>query len=68
MKREGRLGDIKLLTPSEEHRLLYEFNDTAVEYPRDKTIVELFEEQVARTPGNVAVVFEAGTTLLSTVK
>jgi non-ribosomal peptide synthetase component F len=39
--------------------LLYEFNDTAVEYPQDKTIVELFEEQVVRTPDNVAVVFEA---------
>ena len=39
--------------------MLYEFNDTAVEYPQDKTIVELFEEQVVRTPDNVAVVFEA---------
>src|SRR5207342_174996 len=57
-KGEGRLRDITLLTPSQEHRLLYEFNDTTVEYPQDKTIVELFEEQVARTPGNVAVVFE----------
>ena len=29
-----------------------------MEYPRDKTIHELFEEQVERTPDNVAVVFE----------
>ncbi|MCH7324069.1 amino acid adenylation domain-containing protein, partial [Solibacillus sp. MA9] len=27
-------------------------------YPRDKTIQELFEEQVERTPNNIAVVFE----------
>ena len=54
-----RLEDISLITPSEEQRLLYEFNNTTVEYPRDKTIVDLFEEQVARTPGNLAVVFEA---------
>ncbi|MFP3577845.1 AMP-binding protein, partial [Brevibacillus sp. SIMBA_040] len=34
------------------------FNDSASEYPNDKTIVQLFEEQVGRTPDHVAVVFE----------
>ncbi|WP_133054661.1 AMP-binding protein, partial [Niastella populi] len=42
----------------EKHKLLVTFNDTAVAYPKDKTIVDLFEEQVAKTPGNIAVVFE----------
>ena len=37
---------------------MYEFNDTFVEYPRDKTIVDLFEEQVEKTPNNIALVFE----------
>ncbi|MCP5046299.1 MAG: amino acid adenylation domain-containing protein [bacterium] len=32
------------------------FNDTAAEYPADKTIHQLFEEQVLRTPGNIAAV------------
>ena len=27
-------------------------------YPRDKTIYQLFEEQVIKTPNNTAVVFE----------
>src|SRR5690606_10754061 len=39
-------------------KLLYEFNDTYTDYPRDKTIQQLFEEQVEKTPDNIAVVFE----------
>ncbi|PFJ12093.1 AMP-binding protein, partial [Bacillus cereus] len=38
--------------------LLYEFNDTKVDYPKEKTIHQLFQEQVERTPENIAVVFE----------
>ncbi len=41
-----------------KEKLLYEFNNTESEYPKDKTIHELFEEQVWRTPDNLAVVFE----------
>ena len=51
------LGDIELLTKPEKSRLISEFNHSA-EYPRDKTIVSLFEEQVKKTPDNVAVSFE----------
>ena len=29
-----------------------------MEYPSDKTVVELFEEQVSKTPNNIAVVYE----------
>ena len=52
------LNDIDIVTPEEKHKILYEFNNTAVEYPRDKTIIDLFEEQVEKTPDNIAVVFE----------
>ena len=38
--------------------LLKEFNATAEDYPGDRTIVDLFEEQAARTPEEVAVIFE----------
>jgi non-ribosomal peptide synthetase component F len=54
----NKISDIKLLTKDEEQKLLTQFNDTASEYPKDKTIVDLFEEQVSKTPDNVAVVFE----------
>ncbi|MEJ7675710.1 MAG: hypothetical protein WKF59_24140 [Chitinophagaceae bacterium] len=40
------------------HQLLHQFNDTFVAYPRDKTIIDLFHEQVIKTPDKIAVVFE----------
>ena len=55
---EKRLKQIKLLSEEEERQLLVDFNDTEAEYPRNKTIHGLFEEQVERTPENTAVVFE----------
>ncbi len=43
-----KIGLLPMLTAAEEHQLLVEFNDTAVDYPKDKTIVDLFEEQVVK--------------------
>ncbi|MFH0901105.1 MAG: amino acid adenylation domain-containing protein, partial [Pseudomonadota bacterium] len=53
-----RIGRLPLLTEAEGHRLLVEWNDTAVDYPRERCIHELFEEQAARTPDAVAVEHE----------
>lgn len=36
--------------------LLHDFNDTAIDYPRDKCVHTLFEEQVKRTPDKTAVI------------
>ena len=52
------ISTINYLSALEKKKLLEDFNDTAVDYPRDKTLVDLFEEQVERTPDNVAVVYE----------
>ncbi len=43
------------LTEQEHRSLVVEYNNTAAEYPSDKTIVELFEAQVARTPNDQAI-------------
>ena len=51
-----RLADISAVTYSEKQRLLYSFNDTAVNYPKDKCVHALFEKQVERTPDKTAVV------------
>ena len=51
------LGDINVLSKEEQHKVLYEFNETFTEYPRDKTIHQLFEEQARKTPDKVALVF-----------
>lgn len=48
---------LPLLSESERLQILFEWNNTAVEYPHDKCIHELFEEQVMRTPGAVAAEF-----------
>ncbi|WP_281925842.1 condensation domain-containing protein, partial [Flavobacterium collinsii] len=55
---EMPIHEIDYLTKEEEQELLVGFNDTAVSYPKDKTIIDLFEDQVAGTPNNIAVVFE----------
>ncbi|MDZ7969524.1 MAG: amino acid adenylation domain-containing protein [Nostoc sp. DedSLP03] len=53
-----RISQLPILTASEQQQLLVEWNDTSVDYPIDKCIHQLFEEQVERTPDAVAVVFE----------
>jgi amino acid adenylation domain-containing protein/FkbM family methyltransferase len=51
------IQQLDYLSRKEKHQLLVEFNDTAAEYQDDKTIIELFEEQVSKTPEDVALVF-----------
>ncbi len=55
---ERRISKLPLLTEAEQHQLLVEWNDTEADYPKDKCIHELFEDQVERTPDADAVVFE----------
>lgn len=47
-----------LLNELERQQVLVEWNQTQVTYPSNKTVHQLFEEQVEKTPNNVAVVFE----------
>ncbi len=49
------VDELPILTETEQRQLLYEWNDTFTDYPRDKCLHELFEEQVARTPDAIAV-------------
>jgi amino acid adenylation domain-containing protein len=57
---EQRLSDLPILSETERQQLLVEFNDTKTDYPKDKCLHQLFEEQIRRTPDAIAVVFEAG--------
>src|SRR5258708_25918102 len=47
-----------LLGEEERRRILKEWNDTGREYAGERCVHELFEEQVRKTPGAVAVVFK----------
>ncbi|MCU0288094.1 MAG: amino acid adenylation domain-containing protein, partial [Acidobacteria bacterium] len=53
---ELEIRDITFLTGEEKNRILYEFNDIAVKYPKDKTIHQLFGGQAERIPDNIALV------------
>ncbi len=55
---EQRISRLPLLTPEERERMLGTWNATRAGYPQEKTIPQLFAEQVARTPHATAVVFE----------
>jgi non-ribosomal peptide synthetase component F len=46
------------LPAEERHRVLMEWNDTAVDYPADRCVHELFAEQVDRAPDAIALAFE----------
>ncbi len=51
------ISQIEMLTKGEKEQILVDFNDTKKEYPKDKTLSLVFEEQVERTPNAVAVIF-----------
>ena len=52
------VSQLPLLTESEQHQLLVEWNQTTADYPASYCIHQLFEAQVEATPDQVAVVFE----------
>ncbi|MGB8195200.1 MAG: amino acid adenylation domain-containing protein [Chitinophagaceae bacterium] len=52
------LSDLQILSATEEKLLTEEINTSATTYPANKNIVDLFEEQAARTPPIPALVFE----------
>jgi len=55
---QARISELPILTDAAKHQLLVEWNDTERDYPKDKRIEQLFEEQVQRAPDAVSVVFD----------
>lgn len=53
-----RVTQLPILTTEEQHQLLVEWNNTEADYPLDKSLHQLFEEQVAQNPEGIAVIFE----------
>ncbi|NEP60537.1 MAG: amino acid adenylation domain-containing protein, partial [Symploca sp. SIO2G7] len=52
------VAELPLLSEAERHQLLVKWNETESEYPTNRCIHQLFEEQVEKTPDAVAVVFK----------
>ncbi len=53
-------GNLPLLDAMEVHRILKEWNDTAVDYGEGACIHSLFEAQAAKTPEATALIFPQG--------
>ena len=56
--KDVNIENIRIMSKEEESKILNEFNNTYTDYPRNKTVIELFEEQVEKTPESIALVFE----------
>jgi amino acid adenylation domain-containing protein len=48
-----------LIATEDQRRIIEEWNDTATDFPVDKTIHQIFETQAAQTPERVALTFAA---------
>ena len=53
--RSQEIDNIPLITDEERDRFLFEINKTSAPYPAEKTVIDLFEEQVEKTPDEIAV-------------
>jgi aspartate racemase len=56
---QARISDLPLLTEAERHQALIEWNDTDSDYPADRCVQELFEQQVESFPDAFALLFAA---------
>jgi len=54
-----KISEIEIITGEEKSSILYDFNNTGAEYPKDKTIHQLFAEQALRTPDRIAIFGES---------
>ena len=50
------LADIEVMSSKEYHKVIEEFNDTYVEYQREKCVHELITEQAKKTPDKIALI------------
>ena len=55
---EAAVSESAILNAAQRQQLIAGFNNTATVYPVDKLVHQLFEEQVERTPDNIAVILE----------
>ena len=54
---ECAIGELPLLSAAERRRVLVEWNDTPLDFPRDRCVHELFEAAAARHADAVAIAF-----------
>ena len=55
---EEKIGKLQMLSAKEQQTIVQEYNKKTVSYPKEKSVVDIFEEQAQQTPQATAVVFE----------
>ena len=55
---DKKIGELSMLSEEEKQKLLYEFNDTRLDYNKNTCVYELFEKQVRNNPDKTAVIFK----------
>lgn len=53
---DKKVRDISVISEAEQEKLLYGFNDTAIDYLKEKCVHQMFEEQVNKMPDKEAVI------------
>ena len=53
-----RISELNLLSDTEHRRLVTEPNATETSHPKDRCVLDLFDEQVARNPNAIALVYD----------
>jgi len=52
---EGGISQLSLMSEEERRQVLVEWNDTEAEYPQDRTVISLFEEQIEKRRDAIAI-------------
>jgi non-ribosomal peptide synthetase component F len=69
IKEPGKqIAELSLLEDAEYKELIFELNDTKAAFPGEKTLPQLFEEQVLKNPGNTALEYEDKTVIYEELK
>ncbi|NEQ96451.1 MAG: amino acid adenylation domain-containing protein [Cyanothece sp. SIO2G6] len=53
-----RIGELSVLTDSEQQQLLVDWNQTQQDYPQDRCLHQWVEQQVGKTPDAIAITFQ----------
>ena len=57
---DAHIADLSLLTTAQRQQILIDWNATDAQFPYQKSIHQLFQEQAQLTPGDVAIVCDTG--------
>ncbi|WP_299676644.1 non-ribosomal peptide synthetase [uncultured Dokdonia sp.] len=55
---DQKIKEIDYISEAEKQKLIVDFNANTTIYPKDKTLMDLFNSQVVQTPDNMALLFK----------